>query len=125
MVASLSRGQFRRDLSKPRQKRAAARHFADEQAAAVADQFGVNVFKTVAALEHAVYVHATLVGEGVAAHVGHAFIHVEVGKFADEARRIAQKGQIALRQGAQAHLQFQIGQHFAEIGVAAALAIAR
>ena len=82
------------------------------------------MFKAVAALEYAVYVHAALVGEGVAAHVGHAFIHVEVGKFADEARRIAQKGKCPLRQGAYAHFQFQIGQNFAEVGVAAALAIA-
>ena len=77
-------GQRRVDGVDARQQRAAAGDFRHQHAAAVADQFRVDVLVGDRVLHHRVDVHAALVREGVAADVGRLVVVRHVGDFATE-----------------------------------------
>ena len=82
------------------------------------------MFKGAPVFEHAVDVHAALMGKGRIAHIGAMFVHGQIGDLARQpgGGRHARHGPGG--QGFLAHLQAQIGQQSAQVGVPAPLAVA-
>ena len=88
--------------------------------ARVAHRGGADVLEGAGVFHHAVDVHAALVGERAAADVGHAAVGGEVCHGADKVRKRRQLGQAG--EAIHAHLEHEVGDHAAQVGIAAALA---
>ena len=85
---------------------------------------GIDVLVAVDVAPHRRDVDAALVREGALADIGQMIIRREVGDLGDGARDERQMAQTVVGQAVIAHLQFKIGDDAAQIGVAAALAVA-
>jgi len=82
------------------------------------------VLVAVRCLHQGIHVQASLVGKGTAPDVRRLIGRAQVGDFADKVGRFGQPREIAVSQRLDAHLELQVGDHRAEVGVAAALTIA-
>ena len=103
---------------------AAAGEVADQDALAVADEFGLDVLVGGGVLEDGADVHAALVGEGALADEGLVVAQRKVGQFGDEAADAGESGELLGADGGVAELEFEVGDDAGQVGVAAALAIA-
>ena len=103
---------------------AAAGKIAHQHALPVAHRFRRDVLVGRRILQHRAHVHAALVGERAVADVGLIVAQRQVGQLGDEARHRGQARQLLRPDGGVAQLQLQVGDDRAQIGVAAALAIA-
>ena len=103
---------------------AAAGEVADQNALAVADEFGLDVFVGGGILQHGADVHAAFVGEGALADEGLVVAQRKIGQFGDEAADAGEAGELLGADGGVAELEFQVGDDAGEVGVAAALAVA-
>ena len=72
---------------------AAAGEVADQDALAVADEFGLDVLVGGGVLEYGADVHAALVGEGALADEGLVVAQRQVGQFGDEAADTGESGE--------------------------------
>ena len=82
------------------------------------------MFVAARVLDHGVDVDASLVGERALADIRLAVVVIDVGDLAEEAGEVHQLHEIVATYRLITHLQFQVGQDGAQVGVAAALAIA-
>ncbi len=62
--------------------------------------------------------------EGAGADIGHGSFRAEVGQLADIVRHLGELGQLVIGEAVYPHLQLEVGYHRAQVGVAAALAVA-
>ena len=98
-----------------------AREFRHRDVPGIAHRFRVDVFVGPGVALHRGGVHAPLVGKGALAHVGLIAVGAHVGQLIDKAGEFAEALEVGLTEAIYAHLELQIGDDGAEIGVAAAL----
>src|ERR1035438_1195424 len=103
---------------------AAAGKVADEDALAVADEFGLDVLVGGGVLEDGADVHAAFVSEGAFADEGLVVAQRKVGQLGDEAADAGETGEFVGTDGGVVELELKVGDDTGEIGIAAALAVA-
>ena len=103
---------------------ALAGELADEDAAAVADETGVDVLVGALVLHDAGDVVAGLVGEGALADEGGLGVRHEVGELVDVVGDLGEARELVVLDDVDAHLELEVGGDGEEVGVAAALAVA-
>ena len=104
---------------------AASRQVGDEDSGLVADLLRFNVLVAIDIAPHRRHMNTALVGKGAAADVGQMRIGRQVGNFGHGARQVGQGVKVSvLGQAGNAHLEHKVGDDTAQVGVAAAFAIA-
>ena len=102
---------------------AAPGHFTHGDVRAVADKAGVYVFVAGLLFAHGVGVHSALVGECVAAHKRRAIAHGHVGQLCAQMRQVRQARKLRVGHHVVPHLQLQVCNHGAEVGIARAFSV--